>query len=662
MIVLHELAHVRRWDNLVNLLQRLVEAVLFFHPSVWWLSRRVRLEREHCCDAVVLAHTGAPQRYAEFLAHLALPGIVPQRALGVSAGEQLVARIRHILNQENESMKVSRSSVIASFAFFVALIAVAIAWVHLQAAAAPVEIEASRRIPRIGGDGHISTTPQPPHAAGGVPSVTLVAQATTPGPSEPPPVRGSASPPTDKKTDDHRQSGGIPMGGRPGVREKYAEVGLVDLDNNGVSDRDVLHELVQAANGEIVDEVDDHGVRHPPGGNLTIATKFLVIGKIPDYSQSKPNEKEFHRKIAEIETKMVNQATENGVRVISIEDFLNYIGYDRGRRLGRPSATTKRNLRSGSEGSSLAQATTPTAVEAPQPSGTASPPVVNKLEGRQPAFGSRIGGMRLSASSPAEQEKAQLKFAGRPFWQWETVLMTELDPKMRVEALDALGRFGSFGYEKEASDAIARFLSKGRLMRFDDGDHKVEEAAKEAFSRIGPPALPTALGLLKDKSPEVRRLATEIVSALLYDGKEPKPSTVEVLAEATNDPDQHVRLAALQAIARILGARTKLDRSASHRTCIEEAARRFARNPPQRGQNAGTTRPVRLGGRSRPDGGLKGSSQRRSRCRRLRRSAIGDRRLVPMRSYASHARSRVLRAALQSAGRFPHSASRDTGL
>jgi BlaR1 peptidase M56 len=45
MIVLHELAHVRRWDNLVNLLQRLVEAVLFFHPSVWWLSWRVRLER-----------------------------------------------------------------------------------------------------------------------------------------------------------------------------------------------------------------------------------------------------------------------------------------------------------------------------------------------------------------------------------------------------------------------------------------------------------------------------------------------------------------------------------------------------------------------------------------------------------------------------------------
>ena len=72
MIVLHELAHVRRWDNLVNLVQRLVEAVLFFHPSVWWLSRRVRLEREHCCDAVVLAHAHAPQRYAEFLAEIAL--------------------------------------------------------------------------------------------------------------------------------------------------------------------------------------------------------------------------------------------------------------------------------------------------------------------------------------------------------------------------------------------------------------------------------------------------------------------------------------------------------------------------------------------------------------------------------------------------------------
>jgi beta-lactamase regulating signal transducer with metallopeptidase domain len=49
-IVAHELAHVRRHDFLVNLLQTVAQTLLFYHPVVWWLSRRIRIEREHCCD------------------------------------------------------------------------------------------------------------------------------------------------------------------------------------------------------------------------------------------------------------------------------------------------------------------------------------------------------------------------------------------------------------------------------------------------------------------------------------------------------------------------------------------------------------------------------------------------------------------------------------
>ena len=58
LVLLHELAHVRRWDNLVNLLQRVVESALFFHPAVWVLSGWVRREREHCCDQIVVQLTG----------------------------------------------------------------------------------------------------------------------------------------------------------------------------------------------------------------------------------------------------------------------------------------------------------------------------------------------------------------------------------------------------------------------------------------------------------------------------------------------------------------------------------------------------------------------------------------------------------------------------
>jgi beta-lactamase regulating signal transducer with metallopeptidase domain len=73
LLLIHELAHVRRWDNLVNLLQRLAEGVLFFHPAVWAISRRLRLERELCCDATVLRYANRPRMYVLTLASLAAP-------------------------------------------------------------------------------------------------------------------------------------------------------------------------------------------------------------------------------------------------------------------------------------------------------------------------------------------------------------------------------------------------------------------------------------------------------------------------------------------------------------------------------------------------------------------------------------------------------------
>ena len=137
---------------------------------------------------------------------------------------------------------------------------------------------------------------------------------------------------------------------RSGMTERFAIVGLIDLDNDGVSDRDVLNDLVQSAHGEITDWVDDQGQRHPANGNITVATKFLVIAKIPDFSTAKPNEVEAFKRIVDLKQKMVGEAMENGVRVISMEDFLNYMGYDAGRRIYRPGKSEKWNLRSGMEG------------------------------------------------------------------------------------------------------------------------------------------------------------------------------------------------------------------------------------------------------------------------------------------------------------------------
>jgi beta-lactamase regulating signal transducer with metallopeptidase domain len=127
LILLHELAHVCRWDNLVNLVQRGVEAVLFFHPVVWMVSNWVRLEREHCCDAVVLAHADRPQAYAETLASLAMPGLAPAYAAAALANHQLVRRIRHILNLEDRTMPVSKRQLAFSAAAVIAATVVVVA-------------------------------------------------------------------------------------------------------------------------------------------------------------------------------------------------------------------------------------------------------------------------------------------------------------------------------------------------------------------------------------------------------------------------------------------------------------------------------------------------------------------------------------------------------
>lgn len=70
-ILTHELAHIRRFDPLVNLLQRLIEVLLFFHPAVWYVSRRVSAERENACDDLVLWAGWPPIAYADALLRMA---------------------------------------------------------------------------------------------------------------------------------------------------------------------------------------------------------------------------------------------------------------------------------------------------------------------------------------------------------------------------------------------------------------------------------------------------------------------------------------------------------------------------------------------------------------------------------------------------------------
>ena len=100
-VLAHELAHVRRWDLWVSLGQRLVEALLFYHPAVWWISRRISLERELCADELAVTATGQRLAYAETLALLGHRRLGrPLTQLGIPVGGRsmtLLHRVLHVL-------------------------------------------------------------------------------------------------------------------------------------------------------------------------------------------------------------------------------------------------------------------------------------------------------------------------------------------------------------------------------------------------------------------------------------------------------------------------------------------------------------------------------------------------------------------------------------
>ena len=96
-ILAHELAHIRRYDYLINLLQTAVETLLFYHPAVWWVSGQIRQEREHCCDDLAVAACGSVLVYARALAELEqLRSVAPQLAVAANGGS-LLHRIQRLV-------------------------------------------------------------------------------------------------------------------------------------------------------------------------------------------------------------------------------------------------------------------------------------------------------------------------------------------------------------------------------------------------------------------------------------------------------------------------------------------------------------------------------------------------------------------------------------
>ncbi|MFN0052446.1 MAG: hypothetical protein ACKV0T_09650 [Planctomycetales bacterium] len=139
----------------------------------------------------------------------------------------------------------------------------------------------------------------------------------------------------------------------PGRGESISIVGTIDLDGDGRGDPDLLHEQV-AATGAIIDNyVDEKGELFVNGKSadkpvLTEKTKFLVKGHIPDLGESgDPDEQAAIRRILDFQKEMNEQARERGIRVISLSDFLSFMGYKTQRRLFVPGDDSSYTLQNG---------------------------------------------------------------------------------------------------------------------------------------------------------------------------------------------------------------------------------------------------------------------------------------------------------------------------
>jgi len=128
-LLAHELGHVRRLDYLVNVVQCGVEALLFYHPAVHWVSRCMRAEREHCCDDIAVQVTGEPLCYARALAEMeTLRARLPEPALAANGGT-LMLRIERILKRPASTQAEPRVLLTASLVLASALsLALAGAW------------------------------------------------------------------------------------------------------------------------------------------------------------------------------------------------------------------------------------------------------------------------------------------------------------------------------------------------------------------------------------------------------------------------------------------------------------------------------------------------------------------------------------------------------
>lgn len=144
-VIAHELAHIRRLDCFVNLFQVAAEALLFYHPAVWWVNRQIRAERENCCDDIAVSISGGAAGYARAL--MALEERRGSLTLALAAnGSPLAKRIARLLGLPGRGRELSGITFAAGFLGLAGALVAGTALLGVTHGSSPLKMAASFKL------------------------------------------------------------------------------------------------------------------------------------------------------------------------------------------------------------------------------------------------------------------------------------------------------------------------------------------------------------------------------------------------------------------------------------------------------------------------------------------------------------------------------------
>ncbi len=270
-VIAHELAHIKRWDYFVNLFQIAAETLLFYHPAVWWVSRRIRLERENCCDDAAVCLCGNVVDYARALTYMEGGRTAPSLVMAAS-GSPLAARVMRLLGTRKSAGNVLGTGlaigmVCLAGGLFISQAFVRVAHADPGTGAAPAMVAKISVAPKAVAHPLLSK----PFIVPAVSPVASVAQLAAPAPAPAaiamPTPATPPSPPTQATTHDQAPSQG-----------SYIEsLKAVGLDNLSVDD--LVAMKIQGVTADYVRQLHELGLK--PGADDLIAMR--IQGITPDY-------------------------------------------------------------------------------------------------------------------------------------------------------------------------------------------------------------------------------------------------------------------------------------------------------------------------------------------------------------------------------------------